>query len=797
MQRLEMIKRVGESYLSSNIENNEFSYAQELSNVNKGHFKLDIRFFDSQSKVAVLIETKGKFTKKDYAQLFAYVNLEQKISKETKIIAILANTRNDKIKVWKVVDDTQEELDDTEIKSFQEYVGYFKPKNVNDKTTVLVNTSVLNKRLHDNGIPEKLRSQFVGTCLLALKNGLVYKGLSTEQIIAGIKSVLSSLLKDDIERAKKLVILEQNVLESQSVSEIEPEHFQRLLSFIEGNILPYINEESNEGQDILSYFFTTFNKYVAREDKNQAFTPNHLAHFMCKVARIFKTSVVLDPTCGSGTFLVQAMSMALQLCETDDERADIKKKQIYGIEYDENVYGLATTNMLIHGDGNSNIKCCSCFNSGKWIEASNANIVLMNPPYNASKNQVPKEFAKRYGNSSTDPSKGFYFVNFVAEHVKQGRLITLLPMACAIQTDGIIGEFKAKMLKKHTLDAVFSFPSDMFYPGASVVACCMVFNLGQPHPKKDFETFFGYYKDDGFEKRKGIGRVDVLNKWVEIERRWLYLYEHRLDSAGVSVTKQISAESEWCAEAYMETDYSQISDADFANKTQDYAAFLIRNASLKDAGLESLDTSGWRWFKYDSLFTIKKGKRLTKADMEDGNIRYIGAIDSNNGISNHISNSEHIHSANTITVSYNGSIAEAYYQNEKFWATDDVNVLYPKFKMNKYIALFLTTLINKEKYRYNYGRKWDKELMKASMIKLPVKDKDPDWGWIEKYIKELLMNKLPIATKEVFDKDDIIDIERERLWLEEEPKKEKDKTKATKTAQKKLPKKKKKQTKSK
>lgn len=802
MQRLDMIKRIGESYLSSNIENNEFSYAQEIPNTNKGHFKLDIRFYDSQSKVAVLIETKGKFSKKDYEQLFAYVSLEQQISKETKIIAILANTKNDKIKVWKIVDNTQEELDDTEIKSFQEYVGYFKPKNVNDKTAVLLNTSVLNKSLHDNGIPEKLRSQFVGTCLLALKNGLVYRGLSTEQIIAGIKSVLSSLLKDDIERAKKLVILEQNVLESQSVSEIEPEHFQRLLSFIEGNILPYINEDSNEGQDILSYFFTTFNKYVAREDKNQAFTPNHLAHFMCKVAKIFKTSVVLDPTCGSGTFLVQAMSMALQLCETDNERANIKKEQIYGIEYDENVYGLATTNMLIHGDGNSNIKCCSCFDAGKWIESANANIVLMNPPYNASKNQVPKEFAKRYGKSSTDPSKGFYFVNYVAEHVKQGRLITLLPMACAIQTDGIIGEYKTKMLKKHTLDAVFSFPSEMFYPGASVVACCMVFNLGQPHPKTDFETFFGYYKVDGFEKRKGIGRVDVLNKWAEIEKRWLYLYEHRLNSAGISVTKQISADSEWCAEAYMETDYSQITEVDFANKTQDYAAFLIRNASLKDAGLGNVDTSQWQWFKYDSLFTIKKGKRLTKADMEGGSIRYIGAIDSNNGISNHISNSEHIHSANTITVSYNGSIAEAYYQNEKFWATDDVNVLYPKFKLNKYIALFLTTLINKEKYRFNYGRKWDKELMNASKIKLPVKGKDPDWEWIEKYIKESLMNKLPIATKEVFDKDDTLDIERELLRSEEKTnkqKKEKDsKTKATKKTQRKTrPKKNKKQTKSK
>lgn len=338
--------------------------------------------------------------------------------------------------------------------------------------------------------------------------------------------------------------------------------------------MPYIDEYSNEGQDILSYFFTTFNKYVGRKDKNQAFTPNHIAHFMCKVGKPKRNTTVLDPTCGSGTFLVQAMTQILALCENNDERNAVKTKQIYGIEYDENVYGLATTNMLIHSDGNSNIRKASCFDLGNWIEQNSIDLVLMNPPYNASKKVVTKEFAKQYGSSSTDPSKGFFFVNYIASKVKKGRLITLLPMSCAIQTTGIIGNIKAKMLENHTLDAVFSFPSEMFYPGASAVACCMVFDLGKPHSQDD-ETFFGYFKDDGFEKRKGVGRIDIKG-WDDIEREWLYLYEHRLTKVGKSITKHVTAEDEWCAEAYMETDYSTLTEQDFILKMRDYAAFLVQ-----------------------------------------------------------------------------------------------------------------------------------------------------------------------------------------------------------------------------
>jgi hypothetical protein len=110
-----------------------------------------------------------------------------------------------------------------------------------------------------------------------------------------------------------------------------------------------------------------------------------------------------------------------------------------------------------------------------------------------------------------------------------------------------------------------------------------------------------------------------------------------------------------------------------------------------------LNTISWGRFKMGSLFEIKKGKRLTKAEMIPGRTRYIGAIDSNNGVSAYIANDEHLHPANTITVSYNGSIGETFYQEEPFWATDDVNVLYPKFTINRCRAMFICAVIEKEK----------------------------------------------------------------------------------------------------
>lgn len=180
-----------------------------------------------------------------------------------------------------------------------------------------------------------------------------------------------------------------------------------------------------------------------------------------------------------------------------------------------------------------------------------------------------------------------------------------------------------------------------------------------------------------------------------------------------------------------------------------------------------MDTSTWKWFRYDEIFDIRKGKRLTKENMTEGSIRYIGAIDSNNGLSAYIGNDSQLHQGNTISVSYNGSIGFAFYQEKEFWATDDVNVLYPRFSLNRYIAMFLCHLIEREQYRFCYGRKWDLEAMNKSKIKLPVTSEGtPDWKYMEDFVKDQIIPQLPKKAQRVWlQKYDTQPMQQEKMKL--------------------------------
>ena len=426
MKRTDIITTVGREFLVSNIENDEFSYLKALKEIGKNisdflvtealrqYKDIDLRF--ANDKVTVLIETKQKLVKSkianDIEQLQQYVLYERELT-ENKIVAILAGTLSDEIRVWiddtGIIDNKHENLGERVIRPFGEYIDiFFGTKN--DKLTIVQSTYALNELLHGYGINEKIRSQFVGTCLLALKNGLVYKGLTTKQIRAGIEGTLTNLLDKDLNKATKLAVLKNKVIDSQDVRDLKDKEFQHVVNDINENILPYINDKSTMGQDLLNLFFTTFNKYVGKSDKNQAFTPDHIVHFMCKVVDVNRHSVVLDPCCGSGAFLVRAMTEAIADCDMEEERENIKKKQIFGIEYEETAFGLSTTNMLIHSDGNSNIVQGNCFKINNY-DGAGVNIVLMNPPYNAQRKHCDPEYVKTWKEKSKeDPSKGFHFV---------------------------------------------------------------------------------------------------------------------------------------------------------------------------------------------------------------------------------------------------------------------------------------------------------------------------------------------------------------------------------------------------
>jgi hypothetical protein len=162
--------------------------------------------------------------------------------------------------------------------------------------------------------------------------------------------------------------------------------------------------------------------------------------------------------------------------------------------------------------------------------------------------------------------------------------------------------------------------------------------------------------------------------------------------------------------------------------------------SLNKSNLK-LNDRRWAWFRYDDLFTIKKGERIVNSQMKKGKIPCIRPIASNNGVYKFIDIKPN-HEGNTITVSYNGSVGEAFYQPKPHFSLDDINVLYPNFSMNVYSAMFLITLIIRDKYRFGYGRKWDIERMNKSTIQLPVNESGkPDWDFMENYVKSLRFSK--------------------------------------------------------
>jgi len=635
MERIQIINTIGSKYLTSNTEEGEYNYINVAGSRKKlekilghhaEHVKLDIRF--EFGDVIVLIETKKYFVEDDEKQLAAYLEEEKAVNNTSKIICILANINDDQIKVWNSFMDNEHLLEnETIIKEISYYAKLFDINKQNNREKVLKNTYDLNELLHKKDIDEANRSQFVGTSLLYIKDligrfnaksiddDLIdqikshWGRMTTDSIIGDIKSTLNKKLDGSEEKEIKIKLLQSSVLENQKVRNLTLKDWQEILLEILKNIYRYINVDSSEGQDILNLFFIAFNKYTGKADKNQAYTPDHITDFMAKLTQVDRSTIVLDPTCGSGSFLVQALVKAIADCynDTTDEEAEdliekVKKEHIFGIECEEKAYGLSTTNMLIHGDGNSNITFNSCFESQDFISKAAPDIILMNPPYNAKPKNIPKKYKVDWSkDKKEDPTKGLVFIHFLSDVIKEmnkireknglpkkhPKLAVLLPVSAAIGSKDIIKKEKKAMLAENTLEAVFTLPDEIFYPGASACACCMLFTLGKKHPK-EIKTFFGFCKDDGFKKKKNLGRVEQFDednnsKWKIIEDKWLTAFKNKTVEDGFSAMVHVDGDDEWLCEAYMKTDFTTLCKEDFQSTINNYLAYLVKEGKIYES----------------------------------------------------------------------------------------------------------------------------------------------------------------------------------------------------------------------
>lgn len=411
---------------------------------------------------------------------------------------------------------------------------------------------------------------FIAGILIALQNEDFEDAYMNATTLKGLEWNISSAISDVLGDAGVKQDRIDNILNTfKNVSSLH--HFQTTKMNEDYSLRWYIQELymkikpmmniADSSIDALGEFYHEFIKFSNGDDGKAlgiVLTPQHLTELMCDVSGLNKKSRVLDTCAGSGGFLVTAMSKMFKNANYH-EIQKIREDGLYGIEADPHIYTLCIANMIVRRDGKSNIHYGSCFDKKivDELKKKNIDVGLINPPY-SQKDHNELEFVEQ----------------LLSILVNRGIAVAVVPINCALGTT--CKEVRERLFQKHTLEAVFSMPTEIFNPAASAPPCVMVWTANVPHPENK-RTFFGYFRDDGFVKRKKLGRIDAYSKWDSIREKWLYLYQNKIEEPGYSVMHHVSHRDEWCAEAYMETDYSSLCAADFEKKIKEYAAFKFFN----------------------------------------------------------------------------------------------------------------------------------------------------------------------------------------------------------------------------
>ena len=459
-----------------------------------------------------------------------------------------------------------------ELLSFDSYLEQYKKERFRaDYDNLIKYTKTLNENLHKKKIPENNRAILFSGILIALEDDTFYNTYSS---YSDAKRLSDFLVDSVIQKMESANIQKTRVHEMQQAYNfikshtalIDEGYLIELVREIHSEVRPFI--KSNAYFDIISYCYVEFLKYANNDSGlGIVLTPPHIAQLFCEIADVNVNSVVYDNCCGTGGFLIAAMQKMINEAKGDLATIDlIKKKQLVGIEYQDHIFTLSVSNMIIHGDGKTNIIKGDCFKKVDEVRKYKPTVGLLNPPYN----------------DVTGIDELVFIENNLNAVASGGLVVAIVPMRCALYQKGIGLAIKERILEKHTLDAVMSMPDDLFYP-IGTVTCIMVFRANIPHKFSNRKTWFGCWKDDGFVKAKNRGRVDLNRSWGKIREHWIQSYRNRAVRAGESVIQTVVAEDEWCAEAYMDTYYSTLTQSDFERTIKNYLVFKLMNG-ITDAG---------------------------------------------------------------------------------------------------------------------------------------------------------------------------------------------------------------------
>ena len=329
--------------------------------------------------------------------------------------------------------------------------------------------------------------------------------------------------------------------------------------FLKTNILSSV--VANSPEDVLGRFYGEFIRYSGGDGQTLGvvLTPRHITEIFCELVQLKPTDKIIDPCCGTGGFLIAGMHYMLE--EAKPEQKDtIKKDQIFGFEIREDMFSIATTNMILRGDGKSNLICDDFLRrSINDLRSNNLTVGFMNPPYSQAKGKDTQHLSE---------------INFIKHLLDgladDGRCVVIVPQSTMVGKTKEDKLNKHEILKYHTLEGVITLNKETFYR-VGTNPCIAIFTAHKPHPKGKYCKFINF-EDDGFIVNKHIGLVET-ERAVERKKHLIdcWLMDAPAENKFMVKTK-VDANDEWLHSFYYFNDEIP-TEEDFEKTVGDYLSF--------------------------------------------------------------------------------------------------------------------------------------------------------------------------------------------------------------------------------
>lgn len=542
-------------------------------------------FPDDRTLPAIILETKSE--KEDISSLKWENELKKNIGivnkKYKNVCGILYNGVD--VKVFK----NDIELSNIEISNALQdksyYLSLFTQDTI-DKQHIYNLTKRINDCLHTEfGIKNLYHRMIFTACALVAKRygAILVNNMDFTLMKNSILSTLSKSLEDSRKQNLKLDLLTEVYSEIKMNNTTNQDAINNFIDWV-SEISDCVNSDYWNGEDVMGIFFNEFNRYKKKSESGQVFTPDHITSFMYRLIEVNQNDKILDAACGSGAFLVKAMcNMMKEAGGINTKKASqIKDTQLYGIEFDREIFALACANMLIHKDGKTNLEHLDSRTKEAcdWIKSKKITKVLMNPP-----------FETKYGCLT--------IVENVLKSVPRNTKCAFILPGKKLEKD----KKGRKLLKHSTIEKIIKLPEKIFSEG--VTTSIFIFTAGVP--QNDKEIFACYIKEDGLETVKNQGRQDVKDKWQSIEDRWVdIIYKQSGDDTiqWIKPTEHLSYQ--------MPEKPFEIYEEDFAKTMMDYLMFKqgIDVKEFSDALIKKVMYDSEICTKGNDVTIILRGKEV-------------------------------------------------------------------------------------------------------------------------------------------------------------------------------------------